>query len=500
MVRPLLVLGLGAVAASFALLYSLPEAIFCIGVSALITLVFVLFGKNSLNKGVLVALIFIILAVRLAVVSVSVENRSSAIYGKTADITAEILEIDKSTGFFTSVSLKVIDSSLSAAKGIKLKGVFMSDTKALPGDIISARATFSKHNDNHMAKNFGDGYYYSADIGKIYSYKEKSFSFYKIIYNLRNTISSSIERAGRDSEGAVLKALIIGDKSDISEELNTSVRNSGVSHMLVVSGMHLGIVCGVLMNLVKRRLKPFLSVIIGVVSALFMLLVCLFHVSILRASIAYIVMLFSLLFKRDADSLSALGFGIIVAVFAMPYIFYNVAFLLSITATFAVLYPAQLLIDAVDFELFGTLGKLFRYVYDILVISHCSMVCILPVTVAYFEQIALAAPLTNLAVSLAISLALIIGVFAVLVSFLPLGIYLSVPIFVLARIFVTIFIKVVTFIGKDGFGVVEVGSNKIFYCFLVSIVFVILVKLLSTKLIKRKEKNYAKRFNPEILT
>lgn len=498
MVRPLFLFGLGAVAASFALLYSLPVAILCIGISALITLAFVLFRKNSLNKGVLVALIFIILAVRLVAVSVSIDSRSSAIYGKTADITAQIIEIDKSTNTFTSLSLKTIDSSLSEAKGIKLKGIFMSDTKALPGDIISARAVFSKQDDKYSAQNFGEGYYYAAEIEKIYSFDKKSFSFHRIIYNLRTTISSAIERAGKDNEGAVLKALIIGDKSDISEELNTSVRNSGVSHMLVVSGMHLGIVCGVLMNLVKRRLKPFLSVIIGVVSALFILLVCLFHVSILRASIAYIIMLFSLVLKRDADSLSALGFGVIVAVFAMPYIFYNVAFLLSITATFAVLYPAQLLIDAVDFELFGTLGKLFRYVYDILVISLCSMVCILPITVAYFEQIALAAPLTNLAVSLAISLALIIGVFAVLVSFLPLGIYLSVPVFVLARIFVTFFIKAVTFIGKDGFGVIEIDSDKVFYCFLVSIAFVLLVTFI-TKQIKRKEKNYAKRFDTQII-
>ena len=78
------------------------------------------------------------------------------------------------------------------------------------------------------------------------------------------------------------------------------------------------------MNLFKRRVKPVLGVIIGVVSALFILLICLFHVSILRASIAYIVMLFALVLRRDADSLSALGFGVIVAVFAMPYIFYNV--------------------------------------------------------------------------------------------------------------------------------------------------------------------------------
>ena len=65
-------------------------------------------------------------------------------------------------------------------------------------------------------------------------------------------------------------------------------------------------------------------------------------------------------------------------------------------------------------------------------------------------------------------------------------------------IFVTFFIKAVTFIGQDGFGVIEIDSDKVFYCFLVSIAFVLLVTFI-TKQIKRKEKNYAKRFDTQVI-
>ena len=340
--------------------------------------------------------------------------------------------------------------------------------------------------------NFGDGVYYSGVIDKIYSYKQCQVSFWKIIYNVRLAICNAIDSSGKDEVGAVLKALTVGDKSGISDEFNLCVRNAGVSHMLVVSGMHLGIICGVLMNLINRRTKLWISVIIGTIAAFLILTVCLFHVSILRASIAYIVMLLARIIRRNSDPLSALGFGIFVAVMLKPYIFYNVAFLLSISATFAVLYPARLLVNVANFEKFGKIGRAFRYAYDILAISVCSIFCTLPIVVRYFGFVALAAPITNLAVTLAISVALILGVLAVLIFFLPFGKYLSLAFFFLSRALAEFFITVVRFIGEDGFGVVRIAEDKNIYCFFITCAFILLVRILCGYLTaKGKEKNCA---------
>ena len=485
-------MGIGAVAASFTLFYSVWAAGICLTFAALITLTFTVFRKNSLNKGVVIALIFIILTARLVSVALTAEKTNESLVGKSADIRAQIISVDYGSNSFTSVSLKVLDSTKKAANGKKLKATFMYKTEALPGDIISARAVFTQPDDEFRTKNYGDGYYYSADIGEIYSYESCRTSFWRIIHNVRETIASAIEQTGKDENSAVLKALIIGDKSDISPEFNTLVRNSGVSHMLVVSGMHLGIICGVLMNLLKRRTKQVTAVIIGSVAALFMLVVCLLHVSVLRAGIAYIAMLLARLFKRNFEPLSALGFGVAAAVALNPYIFYNVAFLLSVTATFAVLYPARLLINAVSFVRFRKIGTILRYIYDIIIISVCSIFCTLPIAVEYFGYVVLAAPITNLAVSMAVSCALIIGVLAVLLIFLPFGIYAAMPVFAVARAFTSFFIRVVEVVGKEGLGVIFVDKGKSIYCFAVAIAFILLIKQFGFCKKRRKEKSYAK--------
>lgn len=480
--------GAGALVASFVALKSVLLAVIVLLFAAGITLAFTLTKHNYLNKGVIIALIFIIVIFRVFFLCSFIEKRNNELVGITADITAQITEINNYDNF-SRLTLKVKDSSQDIAKGLKISATLRDNLQAAPGDIIKASVNFTALSENYKAYNFGKGLYFSGETEEIYSCESKTVSFYKIVYNVRNAILNSIDSAGIDEAGAVLKALIIGDDTYISEDLDQNVRTSGVSHMLVVSGMHLGILCTVAMNIINGKTKRWIAVTIGIVLSLLILFICLFHVSILRASIAYIVMLTAKLIKRTSDSLSALGFGVVVSVFFMPYIFYNVAFMLSVAATFAVLYPARLLIKAVGFEKFGRLGKAYRYAYDILIITICTLFCTLPIVTYYFGYVALAAPLTNLAVTLAMNIALVLGVLAVILSFLPLGKILSLPFYFVSKLCINYFIFVVDLVGKKDYGVIFISGDKNIYCFLASCAFILIVRLFTKPLIlKREEK------------
>ena len=495
MYRPFMFIGIGAFIASFAVLKSIWLAVLVLCLMSGLAVIFTKTKQNYIGKGVIIALIFIMLTLRFVSLSCFIDAKNEKLVGTSAEITGEITEIFTYDNF-SRLTLKVRNSSQKAAEGLKLSVTLKHTTEALPGDTIKATVTFNALKDNYKVYNFGKGIYFSGEIQEIYSYQRDGFSFYRIIYNVRSAILKSIDNAGADECGAVLKALIIGDDSQISTEFNREVRSAGVSHMLVVSGMHLGILCTVLMNIINGKTKRWVAVTFGIVMSLFILAVCLFHVSILRASIAYIIMLLAKLFKRNFDPLNALGFGAAVAVFFMPYIFYNVAFLLSIAATYAVLYPARLLIKAVGFERFGYLGKVFRYAYDILIITVATLFCTLPIVAYYFGYVALAAPITNLAVTLAMNTALIVGVLAVMVSFLPFGSFLSIPFYLISRLCVKYFIFAVEQIGKNDFGVVFINGDENIYCFLITIAFILLVKIFTKPLIlKREEKLRAQRQN-----
>ena len=487
-------IGTGSLLASFAALYNVWLAAVLLILAAGFTLTLFLTKENCVNKGVIIALIFVVLILRVTWLGLFVQIKNENLVGIKADVTAQITDIAYNSSGFSSITVKIKESDEAKATGLKVTATLKHKTEALPGDIIKASVVFGEMQGNYKSLNFGKGIYFSGEIEEIYSYESKGASFYRIIYNVRSKIIKSIESAGRDDAGAVLKALIIGDDSGISKDLDQKVRTAGVSHLLVVSGMHLGILCTAAMNIINGKIKRWVAVTFGIIMSLFILAVCLFHVSILRASIAYIVMLLAKLFKRSSDPLSALGFGVAVAVFFMPYIFYNVAFLLSLAATYAVLYPGNLLMKAVGFESFGNLGKVFKAVYDILIITVATLFCTLPIVAYYFGYVALAAPLTNLAVTLAMNTALIVGVLAVLLSFLPFGKFIAIPFYFASRLCIKYFIFAVEQIGKNDFGVVFINGDKNIYCFLITVAFILLVKILAKPLIfKREEKLRAQR-------
>ncbi len=67
----------------------------------------------------------------------------------------------------------------------------------------------------------------------------------EFIHNARNSFSDLIDRSGEPAAGAVLKALIIGDRTQITPELRQAFNRAGVGHLLAISGLHIGIVATV---------------------------------------------------------------------------------------------------------------------------------------------------------------------------------------------------------------------------------------------------------------
>lgn len=61
---------------------------------------------------------------------------------------------------------------------------------------------------------------------------------------MRADLSAAIQRAAPGRGGAIAAALVSGDRSSIDAETNQALRNSGLGHLLSVSGLHMGVVGG----------------------------------------------------------------------------------------------------------------------------------------------------------------------------------------------------------------------------------------------------------------
>ena len=66
-----------------------------------------------------------------------------------------------------------------------------------------------------------------------------------VVDGYRRRIAELIESHGRPEQQAVLKALVIGDRSSISHELRDAFQRAGAGHLLAISGLHIGIVATV---------------------------------------------------------------------------------------------------------------------------------------------------------------------------------------------------------------------------------------------------------------
>lgn len=222
---------------------------------------------------------------------------------------------------------------------------------------------------------------------------------YKIGYQMRKTITNNIDLHYKKAEAGLLKALLIGDKSDISPQLKKSLAYSGLSHIAVVSGAHISILLsfiGFWLSFLKKHGKIYVSVIL-----IFMgLLLCLIggQASVLRALIMAVYSLVVLsLFKRY-DMMTALMFSGAVIIVVNPYFAGDAGFLLSFFATFALVA--------------GTKEKFTFYSLGLLFIT------LMPLCFYYFNYVSFAMFFTSVVITPIITLLLPLGFISQVLPFI----------------------------------------------------------------------------------
>ena len=164
--------------------------------------------------------------------------------------------------------------------------------------------------------------------------KTKKFIFDKIKIKVKSVLTSSIS----EEFGELGFAMFFGDKSGLEEHLSNSYSESGIGHLLAVSGLHVGFVVTLLslfLALFKLNDKAkFCIISIAVFMYAFM---CGFSVSVTRALIMTVVLLFSKLRKQKYDSLSSLAFAGIIVLLWNPLFVFDVGYILSFSTVASII-------------------------------------------------------------------------------------------------------------------------------------------------------------------
>ena len=157
---------------------------------------------------------------------------------------------------------------------------------------------------------------------------DQTGSFLTMLEDLRLGILEIIDAAFQDETAAFAKALLLGDRKDISYELNTVFKISGISHIVAVSGLHLSILFGLLYVVTMKR--RWVLAILGIPTICLFMALAGFTPSVTRAGIMQILIILAMWAKREYDPPTALAFSALVMLLINPLVAASVGFQLSV--------------------------------------------------------------------------------------------------------------------------------------------------------------------------
>lgn len=224
-----------------------------------------------------------------------------------------------------------------------------------------------------------------------------------LLWYLRSCVGEYTTRGMPKESAGLLRGILLGEKVEISPRLKGMFADTGVMHILAVSGLNVGMVAGIFYFVSRRFLRctkktaSFLLIFILVIFAQ----VVGSQPSVNRAAIMAIAGLAAVILERDRDLINSLSLAAIIILILNPWEFFDVGFQLSFGATLGLI-----LITPYLQHLLKRLGK---YLSVSLAVTLGAQLAITPIIIYYFHKFSFISPLTNLLVVPLVGIITVIG-------------------------------------------------------------------------------------------
>lgn len=215
---------------------------------------------------------------------------------------------------------------------------------------------------------------------------------------LRHRLLDGCYRLGLSGQTfAVVAAMTLGDKSTVSAELSDAYSVAGASHILALSGMHIGVVYTLLSLLARgRRLRTVRELLLTVAVWAYVFVVGM-PSSALRAAVMISVYSFLKIAGRRRMTLNALAFAAMLLLVANPLCLYDISFQLSFIAVAFILVFNGKLSSLVSQDA-QQRHPLLRASWQLITVSTVAQLGTAPLVAYYFGRVSLSFLLSNMIV------------------------------------------------------------------------------------------------------
>ena len=220
-------------------------------------------------------------------------------------------------------------------------------------------------------------------------YYIRDINNFNLIYYLQDEIYMSLSRLFPKDEMGLILGMMIGETKDISEDVMNSFRETGITHLVAVSGSNVMYVLVLVQFLFNKVIGKKNTYFVSIIFLIIFMLVSGASSSVIRATIMAILTIVANIFYLKSDTISNISLSALILMIINPLIIYDVGFVLSFGGTIGIVLLSG------DFEkIFLKFGK----ISDTLSVTCSAQIILAPIMMYYFNTFSILSILTNLIV------------------------------------------------------------------------------------------------------
>lgn len=223
--------------------------------------------------------------------------------------------------------------------------------------------------------------------------------------------TSSSPSSSLSQQGAVVEALLLGERGRMGQETTRSLQSAGIFHLFAISGAHIAIISFLLFSLFRVfQLPQRTSYILLILILIFFAFLVEGRPSVLRATIMAVAFLLGKLLWRDVNLINTLSISAFFLLLLNPFSLFDLGFQLTFAATFSIIlfFP----------KIIKFLPRLPLRISEIFALSLTAQLGVFPFIVDSFNRVTFSALILNYAALPLVGIIMGLGYIFLALSFL----------------------------------------------------------------------------------
>lgn len=327
---------------------------------------------------------------------------------------ASVVRVDNSTSI-GKILLNIKKDSLNVALNVDDR-IFLKPTVKKIGRPLNPH----QFNYGNYLKKQGIYHQITTESPAFQLLNEKAVSLSGIAFNVRSIIQESLQKYSFDGDVyAVINALLLGQRQDISKELMEDYTRAGAIHILAVSGLHVGIILLMLSFLLRplENIKNgiFIKTILIILLLWMFALVAGLSSSVVRAVTMFTFLSVGMSLKRKHSTMNALIGSMFFLLLIKPLFLFDIGFQLSYLAVFSIIW-----LQPKIYRIWQPKYKFINKFWQLCTVSIAAQLGILPLSLYYFHQFPGLFMISNLVIVPFLGGILLGGIFIIVLAVLNL--------------------------------------------------------------------------------